>query len=675
MRPFLLVNNLFIICILLQNTSYSAIKDSTHPGDEPTPAKAAPVSLEMVLNLENATGANITFEVQGSKEVTTGEAETRKIPHLVLNRNGMPTPGYERTIILSLGNLIVPPGGVYANLVIETQHGNPDLSGRTKTPMQVLNETRFIPFQGETQKSTSLELRIVFQRTFQYQKREIRTPTDYFSYNLRLVDAKGNLLKEFSDPYAFLMENQWRIPLPRVNEQEPGAAPQDLVLYFCDMIPFQRDVRDPESRIPRQDVEHFIQTELIPAMAEAYITQTNLWGLPWYKEWSNSRIEEDPKSLSVALAEHGTWFHGSPPSLGHSMISIRVDGGYGQYRDLTDGIMSIFHHELFHNQQRNISLHFGSKGIISGKAEAWETFSEGTAVLASLIGQPTIQFVPLAGDRSYLRRANTFIGEEGANGGGLNKSYKEVPYHTAIYWRYLYENCGGLKNGSEDPAAGMKVIRNILEALYSGSIVNINSSTDVPGAFPQVIDMALQATPSCAYNTYQESLVHFARSLYMLRLEEGRCQVNMNDSGCGFYDPNHLYSSPMAESYFAMDGITQINGSIPSSYGIDLLELELDPAAQGKSLKINLGTTSPSEEKFLVELKEIRIEHNDTWVKRFPTQAGILKSALTENGQLSLVVPDLDTQAYNGLGVIITRLDPHEDLDPFGEYTVQVQVQ
>ena len=75
MRPFLFMNNLFIICILLQNTSYSAIIDSTHPGDEPAPAKAAHVSLEMILSLENATGANITFEVQGSKEVTTGEDE------------------------------------------------------------------------------------------------------------------------------------------------------------------------------------------------------------------------------------------------------------------------------------------------------------------------------------------------------------------------------------------------------------------------------------------------------------------------------------------------------------------------------------------------------------------------------------------------------------------------
>src|SRR5690606_20068406 len=100
-------------------------------------------------------------------------------------------------------------------------------------------------------------------------------------------------------------------------------------------------------------------------------TQSDVWGFPWYAEWSNFREDEDPKTLSVALGEYGMWFHGAPASLGHAMISIRVDGAFGEYRNLTEGILSVFQHELFHNQQRNISLHFGSYGNLLGKEGAW----------------------------------------------------------------------------------------------------------------------------------------------------------------------------------------------------------------------------------------------------------------------------------------------------------------
>jgi hypothetical protein len=106
-------------------------------------------------------------------------------------------------------------------------------------------------------------------------------------------------------------------------------------------------------------VEHYIQTELIPEMVSAIRTQADTWGFPWYEEWANYRQGEGPKTLSVALTNGDTWFHGLAPSRGHAEISIRVEGAMAEYESLTDGIMSTFQHELFHNQQRNISLHFG----------------------------------------------------------------------------------------------------------------------------------------------------------------------------------------------------------------------------------------------------------------------------------------------------------------------------
>ena len=667
--------NLILIVSLLQGNLSSPAQSPIEPAPEPRAAQPAAEPRPMTVTLKSPTEATITFRAEHSKEVSAPQAESKEIPHLVLNRNGVPTPGFERTLIVSLENIEVPPTGAYAKLVIETQHGDPDLGGSRTNRIQVWEDTMFIPYSAGAQELASLDFQVVFQRTLDTLQTKFRTPTDYFTYRVQITDTKGNVLKEFSDDYAFLMENQWRVPLPDVLEATPGAAPKELVIYYYDMIPFQTDLRDPFTQIARLDVERYIQAELVPAMVAAFITQTNEWGLPWYEEWSNARPDEDPKALSVALVEHGIWYHGTAPSLGHAMISIRVDGSFGEYSDLTDGIMSVFHHELFHNQQRNISFHFGSNGNISGQEEAWKVFSEGTAVLASSVGQPRVQFEPTAGMRSYLKRANAFIGSDGVFGGGLNKSYTELPYQTSLYWRFLYENCGGLNNGFENPAAGMLVVRNVLETLYKGETVNINQSADVASALPHILDKALQDTPACAFQTYEASLVEFARAIYRLRLEDGRCLTYGFPAGCGFHDPNNLYTAPHADVFSPGEGPMLINGSISSSYGIDLLELALDPSADGKSIKIILRGTSTAQDVFHVDVQGIRFEESETGIERLSSPAGMLASARSENGQLVIEIPSLDLAIYNRLALTIVRLDPYENRNDSGHYALQVQTE
>ena len=484
---------------------------------------------------------------------------------------------------------------------------------------------------------------------------------------MNLSDANGKLLRTFEQPYAFLLENQWQVSLPKVLEATPGAAPQELILYFYDMVPFQSSFRDPESRIPRQDVERYIQTELIPAMVKAFRVQTDVWDMPWYEEWSNSRSEEAPKTLSVALNEYGTWFHGAAPSLGHAMISIRVDGSFGEYDSLTDGIMSVFHHELFHNQQRNISLHFGAKGNISGEDRAWELFSEGTAVLASLVGQPSVQMASSTLPRSYLKRANAFIGSDGIFPGGLNMSYTEIPYHTALYWRYLYEQCGGITDGQENPAAGMQIIRQVLETMYSGEIADINSSTSAVQVLPRILDVALYRTPTCPFHSYEESLVHFMRAIYQLRRADGRC-LGGSSSECGFFDPNRLYSIPGEESYtIFMDGRTNINGSIRSSFGVDLVRLSAGPDLEGKSLRIVFKSVSNPDFTYNVELWDQSQTRASAGRPRVSKQ--------TSPATPVIVVDKLDMEDLPNLALVITRTDTNEDVHQPGEYVIQVIVQ
>ena len=674
MRTKLFLNHLLLIFIILAMTGNPAVTTAAKALPEKDQGVLALPGLKVTLKATN--NATILFKAKNGKKVAVPATQGRKIPHLVLNRNGVLTPGFERTLLLSLENLTVPKSGLYAHLVIETQHSNPDLGRKNTNKIRLWEDTKFIPYSAETQQSVSVDFKIAFQKFIRQDQRSIRTPTDYYSYDLKLLDSRGNILQELHEEYAFLMENQWRVPLPKVLEASPNAAPNELLIYYYDMIPFQADLRDPETQIPRQDVGRYIQTELIPAMVDAFKTQTDLWGLPWYAEWSNYRTDEDPKTLSVALGEYYTWFHGSAPSLGHAMISIRVDGSFGEYSNITDGIMSVFHHELFHNQQRNLSLHFGNTGNIAGKNNAWELFTEGTAVLASFVGQPTVQFERSTLLRSYLKRANAFIGSDGVFGGDLNRDYQEVPYHFAIYWRFLYESCGGIKNGIEDPVTGMTVIRHTLETLYGRKIVNIDASTAVTQALPRILDVALKDTPSCAFHSYDESLIHFSRAIFLLRLEDGRCPTSDSSTYCGFYDPRKLYLTPPAEDFLVQAGsTTQINGSVSASYGIDLIELELDPSAEGKTLKLIFKNISEPEDKFNLEVWEIKRLQNGAETKIYSAHSDKPRSTRIENGFLTMEIDNLSVNEFNGLGLIITGINPYENRDGSGRYLIQALVE
>lgn len=672
MRAILLVHNLILISALLVSSQIASTRARIL--EQPSVA-AAPKDLSSVaVSLQAANDATILFQAESQEEVSAPDSSARSIPHLVLKRNGVLTPGFERTLHLRLDNVAIPRSGLYVRVVLETEHAEPNIRRQTVQNIQVWNDTRYIPYSAN--QPISLDFNIVFDAYIRQRQWKIRTPTDYYSYHILFSDARGRVLQEIHQEFAFLLENQWRVPLPGVLEDTPGAAPQELLIYYYDMIPFQTDLRNHYTQIHRHKVDEYIQTDLVPALVRAFQTQSDLWGFPWYAEWSNFRPDEDPKTLSVALGEHGMWFHGAPASIGHAMISIRVDGTFAGYRQLTDGIVSVFQHELFHNQQRNISLHFGSQGSLFGKEAAWKMFSEGTAVLASLVGQPQVQFEPNAGFRSYLKRANSFLGAEESLIASLEKSYRDVPYHTAIYWRFLYENCGGLEEDQENPAEGMKVIRKVLEVLYGRQIVDINRSTAVAQFLPHIMDQAIGATPGCKFDTYRESLVQFARAIYLLRVEDGRCPAIQSFSQCGFYDPHHLYNVPRAEVHpVPADQPAIFVGSIPASYGIELIELDLDQVSQGQALKVIFKNLSGPEHEFNVEVWRLQGSGDDRPSRPHLASGGQPQSLQIQNGSALLEIEEINDMEFDRLGLVITRVDPHEDQAAAATYAIELVVE
>jgi len=631
--------------------------------DRPLAAESAlgsPMSQPTAVTLRAASGATIAFVTQNGETVDDVPPQTRELPHLVLHRNGVLCDPDERTLIVEVSGIEVPHPGVTVTLALETQHGSPDPEQR----IAVWREARWIANTvGITHTGTARFVH-AFGETVPSEGGPTATPTDYLRYEIAVVDAnhpQAAPRQAFSADDALLLEDQWIARLPPVLEESAGAAPDELIVYYLNMVPFRMIPDEPTTRLPREEVTAYVGNELVPRMVEAFRVQTDEWGFPWYHAWTSYR-SEDAERLSVALVDGQTWFHGQAPRGGHSGISINVRSlNHMVYDVLTDGLMSTFHHELFHNIQRNIHLHSGGDGKVDGAETSWQFFSEGTAVLAALVGQPHGQFTQSVRARNYMFYANGFVQRGGGRDRDLNTSYKEMdPYKAAIYWRFLYEQCGG-----------MKVIRRTLTVLYAGNVVDIGSSTDLVGGVPEIMDQVL-AGSSCPFQTHSESVVAFARAIYGLQLEGGRCVAPGTPAGCGFYDPYGQYLTPPV-STIAFSGTDQTyRDGIRSSFGIDYIDVTLDPATVGRPLTIEFAAMSASGVAFSVQvvpLADLREGSAPLRVLDDATTAEILRVAADEHR--SYLIP----ASCNRLGLIITRLDAGETLDALGEYAIVLRAQ
>ena len=334
--------------------------DAVAYGAVATQSVAAPAVDAPAIAVSASSGATIEFRTQNGETVDGVPAQAMQIPHLVLHRNGALTAAHERTLVVKVSGIAVPPGGITMTLSVETQRGDPDRGGALGARIPVWHEVRWI---ADSTASTggAAEFTLEFQPAMMLGADVIPTPTDYFRYRVTAAaagDVASRLL--FEQEYAFLMEDQVVVALPPVQEMTGGAAPDELVLYYCDMIPYQNRVADATYRLSRAEVPAYVQSQLAPRMAEAFRVQSDVWGFPWYEEWTSYRGGDDTERLSVTLHDGKTWFHSAAPAGGDSRISLNTSDNIGSasYAGLTERLMSSYQHELFHNLQRNISLHY-----------------------------------------------------------------------------------------------------------------------------------------------------------------------------------------------------------------------------------------------------------------------------------------------------------------------------
>jgi hypothetical protein len=238
-----------------------------------------------------------------------------------------------------------------------------------------------------------------------------------------------------------------------------------------------------------------------------------------------------------------------------------------------------------------------------------------------------------------------------------------------------------MANGAEDPSAGMRIVKRTLAELYSKKTVDIDSSTDLVKTIPEIMNRAL-ASPeasTCSFQTYEDSLTQFARALYALRLDGGRCSEPGTPAGCGFYDPQNLYLDPSVSKItyrgtpVTFTAAHQLHpAGIGSSYGMDFVDVILYGKADGQSLAVELYGAPGSAAEFTVQVWELKYPGEGPRPQPVSTQGADPKILAKTNpgGKLSHVIPAIDTTEYNRLGLIITRVDANERLDPVGEYTI-----
>jgi hypothetical protein len=240
--------------------------------------------------------------------------------------------------------------------------------------------------------------------------------------------------------------------------------------------------------------------------------------------------------------------------------------------------------------------------------------------------------------------------------------------------------------------------RRYLDALEE---MALHGSGDVVSSVAKAMDQAL-ARVDGPFVSFEESLAAFARANYALRLENGRC-TRKDPADCwGFYyDPDHVYVDPALEAQLRYDGHTLLEvgfvptssgtefaglsvpdgrskdgtsnvytGTIPSSYGMDFVDVHLDGALHGRPLAIAFQARGDVA-RFNVQIW--KIEKGQVRPRALTPQPEEIQQQGDSNAPHMYVIPQLDMTAYDRLGLIITRLDPGEAADPIGGYTITLQ--
>jgi hypothetical protein len=106
---------------------------------------------------------------------------------------------------------------------------------------------------------------------------------------------------------------------------------------------------------------------------------------------------------------------------------------------------------------------------------------------------------------------------------------------------------------------------------------------------------------------------------------------------------------------------------IPSSFGMDFVDVALDPSLDGRSLTLEFHSARGGEAEYSVQVWNLMLPGDGS--RPQPASPEILMTR-NSDGHLCYVIPAINTAECNRLGLVINRIDAKESSDPEGAYTI-----
>jgi hypothetical protein len=584
--------------------------------------------------------------------------EKFQLPLLYLHRQREAAPAADRTLEISVAGL--PPG---FQIQVETVslHVNPSTGQRHTLTKGFVTPDRPCTFDHSCILHWTLDASAML--------------SDF--YYLRLTDRAGQNLGVNPNPGrpAFVVLDTWDVALG--SEKRPAYI---VRTYYATLFPFASGPNDLENRLSPDEVTDFIADQLVPIIQDTWHTQVEQWGFgtPLHSRWDADKVVEmiitdPPYALMDGTGTYTAYIDPSGRPLPERRVWWRAScDAFQRYDTLENAYKSVFAHEFFHLMQWSVLLSTGQP------TNLWlNVFVEAQAEFAESAQYPDLEMSKAhvaTRHSAYVGSANRFLAHR------LNTSYRDLQadqkdkYDAALYWRFLYEQYND-----------MGIVRAALEEMarrYNPNIVASIAST-MDAAFARL---------DGPFHTYEESLVAFAVANYALRLENGRCAAAEFAACKGlYYDPDQVYADPLLEAQLIFDGLQlkepshgandgayygldtastnsvplpdpgdeplTYHSTIPSSYGMDFIEIRLDPAVQGQSLMVEFQAEGKIA-RFNVQLWQL----SPGEIK--PRAITLQPETLTQSAVYQL------PSTVDRLALVITRLDADETADPVGAYQV-----
>jgi len=567
-----------------------------------------------------------------------GDPKSFELPLLTLHEQQQATLADKRTLTLQISGLAA---GTQVELLAVSWHNNPTTG----------EHHRMSEFLSLPERDCSIHDPCTLHWTW-----DAGAALSDF-YRIVLRDEDGGVLWQNPDPE--------RPDLVAVDTWQVDIDDYAVRISYAVLFPFSRGEQDVEHQLAPTDVHAFIGEQFVPIVVDTWQTQIGEWGFgPIHSDWDADGIVEiffacPPFALADGIGTYTVSTYADDRPYPERRIWLRTDEELlGRYDSLESGFKVLFSHEFFHTVQWNVRL--------SGAAPAnrWpNVIVEAQAIAAVTVQYPEIELAPdhLATSASqYGLAARRFLEQR------MDASFADLEadethrYDAALYWRFLYEQFGG-----------MDVFRAALQEMTRRPT---DTST---AALDRVMDAAL-ARLEGPFETFEQSLVAFAQANYALRLENGRCtEEDLAACTGGYHDPHRMYTIPGREASIRYQGMAaSYEGTISAGYGSHLVEIHLDQTLDGQALTIECLSEDTS---LSLQVWKLR---TDPLGARNPAQGltGVFAqtpvSVRVEGDCRSgcrYEIADLDLESYDRLAVILVRLDANQDESGSGAYRLTVE--